>query len=136
MNCSAERAFDFFADHRNVAQVLDGVSKWEPVGGRTRGVGALYAVEMTALGLPLRNLLRLNAWQRPRRIGWISEAGLIKQTGGFTFTETDGGVRVTLRIAYEPPMAFIGAAIAERLDGIVRRRLEGALERIRDRLEQ
>jgi uncharacterized membrane protein len=137
MRCSPERAFDFFADHRNVARVLDGVSKWEPLDAKTRGVGARYAVEMVALGLPLKNVLRLNAWRRPKEIGWISESGLINQEGGFTFTELDGGagVRVRLQIAYEPPGSFIGAAIAERLDGVVRRRLQNALERIRDTLE-
>ena len=144
MNCPPERAFDYFADHRHVAQVLEGVSRWEPMGGKgakgakvgkTRGVGARYAVEMVALGLPLKSVLRLNTWQRPREIGWISETGLIKQTGGFTFTEVDQGVRVTLRIAYEPPGAVVGAAIAARLDGVVRRRLQRALGRIRLTLE-
>lgn len=135
MRCSPERAFDFFADHQNVAQVLDGVSKWEPLSDKTRGVGARFAVEMVAFGLPLTNVLRLNAWRRPREIGWISESGLIKQEGGFTFTKVGEGVRVKLRIAYEPPGSFIGAAVAARLDGVVRRRLEGALERIRATLE-
>jgi len=43
-----ERAFDFFADHRHVAQVLEGVSRWEPMGRQTQGVGARYSVEMRA----------------------------------------------------------------------------------------
>jgi hypothetical protein len=44
-------------------------------------------------------------------------------------------VRIELRIAYEPPASVIGAAVARRLDGLVRRRLERALERIRGVLE-
>jgi uncharacterized membrane protein len=130
-----ERAFDYFADHRHVAEVLEGVSRWEPMGGKTTGVGARYSVEMTAFGLPLRNVLRLSAWQRPREIAWVSESGLVKQEGGFTFREVAGGVGIQLRIAYQPPASVIGAAVARRMDGLVRRRLEGALERIRDVLE-
>jgi uncharacterized membrane protein len=130
-----ERAFDYFADHRHVAEVLEGVSKWEPIGATTRGVGARYNVEMTAMGFPLKSVLRLNRWNRPEEIGWVSESGVIRQKGGFTFTETDGGVRVELRIAYEPPGAIVGAAVARRMDGVVRRRLEHALERIRSTLE-
>ena len=49
--CPPERAFDYFADHRHVAAVLDGVSRWEPIGEKTRGVGARYNVEIVALGL-------------------------------------------------------------------------------------
>ena len=91
---------------------------------------------MVALGLPLRNVLRLNRWRRPHEIGWISESGLVEQDGGFTFTKVaPGGVKIGLRIAYEPPASVIGAAVGRRLEGMVRRRLERALERIRETLE-
>jgi uncharacterized membrane protein len=135
IKCTAERAFDYFADHRHVAQVLEGVSKWEPVGAKTRGVGARYSVEMAAMGFPLRSVLRLDRWRRPEEIGWVSESGLIKQQGGFTFSEARDGVRIELRIAYEPPGAIIGGAVARRMDWMVRGRLERALEAIRDTLE-
>ena len=130
-----ERAFDYFADHRHVAEVLEGVSRWEPIGTKTQGAGARFRVEMRALGLPLQNVLRLDRWRRPREIGWVSESGLIKQEGGFTFEEVAQGVRIELRIAYQPPASVLGAAIARRLDFLVRRRLEQALDRIRKLLE-
>jgi hypothetical protein len=135
VKCSPERAFDYFADHRHVAEVLEGVSKWEPVGTKTRGIGARYNVEIVAFGLPLKSVLRLNRWRPPDEIGWVSESGLIKQDGGFTFKKVPGGVRIELRIAYEPPASFVGAALARPLDRMVRGRLERALERIRERLE-
>jgi uncharacterized membrane protein len=87
------------------------------------------------MGFPLRSVLRLNRWRRPHEIGWVSESGLIKQEGGFTFTKAPEGVRVDLRISYVPPASVIGAAIAGRLDRFVRQRLQHALERIRDTLE-
>jgi uncharacterized membrane protein len=130
-----ERAFDYVADYRNVPLVLDGVTKWEPLGAKTRGAGALYNVEMNVLGLPLSNVLRLNRWRRPHEIGWVSESGLVKQEGGFKFTEVDHGVRIELRIAYEPPAAVVGMFLAQLVDGAVRRRLEGALKRVRETLE-
>jgi uncharacterized membrane protein len=140
VKCPPERAFDYFADYRHVAAVLEGVSRWEPIGtgnkNKTTGLGARYNVEMNALGFPLKSVLRLNRWRRPHEIGWVSESGLIKQEGGFTFRKVPGGVHVELRIAYEPPAWFVGAAIASRLDWTVRRRLKSALERIRDKLEE
>lgn len=135
VKCSPERAFDYFADYRHVAEVLDGVSRWEPVGAKTRGVGAEYSVELVAFGLPLRSVLRLNRWKRPVEIGWASESGLIKQDGGFTFEKVPAGVHIELRIAYEPPASFVGAALARPLDRMIRERLKRALERIRDRIE-
>jgi len=130
-----ERAFDYFADHRHVAQVLEGVSRWEPTGAQTEGVGARYAVEMQALGFPLRSVLRLDRWRRGREIGWVSESGLIKQRGGFTFAPVAKGVRVVLDIEYEPPASVIGATVARTLDGFVRRRLEAAMRNIKATLE-
>ena len=135
VTCSPERAFDYFADHRHVAAVLEGVTRWEPIGAKTEGTGARYEVEMVALGFPLKSVLRLNRWRRPHEIGWVSETGLIKQEGGFSFTRVKGGVHIVLRIAYTPPASILGGAVAGRLDWVVRRRLQGALERIREMLE-
>jgi uncharacterized membrane protein len=135
VNADPDRVFDYFADYHHVAQVLEGVGKWEPVGSKSRGIGARYNVELIALGFPLRSVLRLNRWRKPEEIGWISESGIVKQEGGFTFTRTDRGVRIDLRIAYEPPGYVVGGAVAKRLDGVVRSRLQGALDRIRDALE-
>jgi len=129
------RAFDFFADYHHVAQVLDGVSKWEPIGPQSQGIGSRYAVEMVALGFPLRSVLRLDRWRRPHEIGWISESGLINQRGGFTFARSGKGVRIVLSIEYEPPASIVGAAVARRLDGFVRHRLERAMLNIKHTLE-
>ncbi len=135
MRTTPEHAFDYFADNRHVARVLEGVTRWEPIGSRSKGVGARYNVEMVAMGFPLRSVLRLNRWRRPHEIGWVSESGLIKQEGGFTFTRVAEGVRVDLHIAYVPPGSLIGAVVARRIDGMVRGRLQRALERIRDTLQ-
>ena len=135
MKTTPERAFDYFADYHHVAQVLEGVTRWEPLGGRSKGEGARYRVEMNVLGLPLRSVLRIDRWRRPDEIGWVSESGLIRQEGVFHFTREEDSVKVQLRIAYEPPASVIGTAVARRLDPMVRARLQGALERIRDLLE-
>ena len=132
---SPAEVFDFIADHRNVPRVLDGVSRWEPLGVKSRGAGARYRVEMRTLGLPLRAVLRLDGWRRPERISWVSEGGLIPQSGGWTFTARDGGVELELRLAYEPPAAALGNFVAGRVESLVKRRLEAALERIRAELE-
>ena len=135
VKATPERAFDYCADHRHVAEVLDGVTRWQPLGAKTHGVGARYDVEMVTFGVPLRNVLRLNTWRRPEAIGWISESGLIKQEGGFRFVRTEDGVRIELHIGYEPPASILGAAVAHRFDGLVRGRLEKAMRRIRKELE-
>ena len=41
-----------------------------------------------------------------------------------------------LKIQYVPPASVIGAAIASRIDGFMRKRLANAMERIRETLER
>jgi len=135
MKTTPERAFDYFADYRHVPQVLEGVSRWQPIGSRSRGLGARFDVEMVTLGVPLKNVLRLNRWRRPEVIGWESESGLIKQEGEFRLRAIPDGVRIELRIAYEPPGSVLGAAVARRMDSMVRGRLDRALEHIQSALE-
>lgn len=133
-----ERVFDFVADHRNVRAVLEGVSRWDPLDpAHAAEKGARYDVEMRTFGVPLHNRLVLDAWDRPRRIGWHSESGLIAQRGGWRFEPEGRGAatKVTLRIAYEPPLAAIGNVLAGRADALVKRRLERALRAMKARLE-
>jgi hypothetical protein len=135
VHTSPERAFDYFADHRHVAKVLEGVTRWEPIGSHPTRIGARYNVEVVAMGIPLHGVLRLDRFRRPHEIGWVSESGLIEQQGGFTFTEVPDGVRVELRIEYVPPASVVGELVARRLDGLVKRRLQRAMRRVRDTLE-
>jgi ribosome-associated toxin RatA of RatAB toxin-antitoxin module len=128
--------FAWVADYRNAARALEGVERWEPLGGATRGVGARFDVSMRALGLPLENVLVLDRWEEPRAIGWRSESGLVGQTGGWRFEPRPEGTEVTLSIAYEPPGGVVGGLLAGRVDGLVRGRLEQALARMRAVLER
>ncbi len=87
-----ERAFDWFADYKHVAQVLDGVTRWEPIGAQTQGLGARYAVSLLILTYPMQAELRLDRWCRPLEIGWVTDAGYIRQRGTFTFAP-EGSLR-------------------------------------------
>jgi len=127
--------FAWVADHRNVPRVLEGVSRWEPLGARDRGQGARFKVAMRALGVPLENIFVLDTWDEPREIGWRSESGLIPQTGGWVFETQPGGTRVTLTICYRPPGGVVGGLLAGQVDSVIRGRLQAALERMKDIIE-
>src|SRR2546429_7801506 len=99
---SPEAAFEWVSDYHNAAKVLDGVTRWKPVGFKTRGAGARFEVEMRALGFPLENVLVIDTWREPHAIAWHSEAGPIRQTGGRSFRQQNGGTEVTLSISYKP----------------------------------
>jgi len=128
--------FAWVADHRNAPQVLEGVDRWEPVDDQVRGVGARFDVSMRALGLPLENVLVLDRWDEPRAIGWRSESGPVAQAGAWRFRPRPEGTEVTLTISYEPPGGAVGGLLASGVDGLVRGRLERALQRMKAVLER
>jgi hypothetical protein len=127
--------FAWVADHRNVARVLEGVSRWEPLSGRDRGRGARFDVAVGAMGLRLESVLVLDTWDEPRAIGWRSESGPVAQAGTWRFAPANGGTAVTLAIRYLPPGGPLGSLLAGQVDGLARARLEQALGRMKAILE-
>ena len=127
--------FDWVADHRNVPSVLDGVSRWQPLGTQTQGRGARFDVEMQALGFPLSTALVLDTWDRPRAIGWHSAPGHMPQSGTWRFRPVRGGTELSLMVTYNPPGGALAGLVAGRVEGHVRARLEEALERVKAILE-
>jgi uncharacterized membrane protein len=130
-----ERVFEWVSDYRNAGKVLEGVSRWKPVGFKTRGAGARFDVAMGVFGLPLETELVIDTWREPSEIRWHSESGLVWQAGGWSLEARGGGTAVTLSIAYRPPAGQVGGALAGRADGLVRGRLEGALRRMKREIE-
>lgn len=128
------QVFAWVADHRHVPAVLEGVSRWRPL-GRSIGLGARFDVAMHVLGLPLENVLVLDTWEEPAAIGWRSESGAIAQTGGWRLRPVAAGTEVTLTISYVPPGGVVGGLVGGRVDGTVRARLALALERMKAMLE-
>jgi uncharacterized membrane protein len=127
--------FAWVADHRNVPRVLEGVSRWEPLSERDRGLGARFDVAMRALGFPLENVVVLDRWEEPYAISWRSETGLVPHAGSWRFLPAGGGTEVVLSIRYRPPGGAVGGLVADQVDGLVRGRLQRALERMKAILE-
>lgn len=130
-----EAVFDWVADYRHVANVLEGVDRWEPLQRQTRGTGARFEVAVTALGISLENVLVLDRWEEPRSIGWRSESGLVQQTGRWDFRPRDGGTSVSLSIGYVPPLGLVGRLVVPEVDAAVKGRLRHALEAMKRVLE-
>jgi uncharacterized membrane protein len=131
-----EAVFDWVADYRHVARVLEGVERWDPLQHETRGRGARFSVSMSALGFPLENVLVLDVWDEPRAIGWRSESGLLEQSGRWEFRPRQEGTDVTLTISYVPPLGLVGQLLAGEVDSLVRGRLDRALGSMKSVLEE
>jgi uncharacterized membrane protein len=128
--------FAWVADPGHVPLVLDGVERWQPLGDRADGVGARFDVRVRALGVAVETVIVLNRWEAPRAIGWRSESAPVPHSGGWRFEPRGAGTEIALTIDYEAPGGLLGGLVADRVDGILRERLDRALERMRDLIER
>jgi predicted alpha/beta-hydrolase family hydrolase len=76
-----QEVFDWIADYRNVPRVLDGVQRWQPVGGKRTGVGATYDVRLGVLGIGLGTRIKLTRWEPPRLRGVVAAAPARRRHG-------------------------------------------------------
>lgn len=127
--------FAWVADHRNVPRVLEDVRRWEPIGRRTTGEGATFAVTMRMFGQDHEDVLILDTWDEPVAIGWRSESGWGGHTGDWRFRTVHSGTEATLTITYDAPGGVLGGLAAAPLESALRGRLEQALDRMRATLE-
>jgi uncharacterized membrane protein len=127
--------FDWVADYRNVPRVMNGISEWRPVGKQAEGVGARYQVELGELPIPLRARLVIAEWKRPEAIAWATEKSPVDNRGRWTFRPSEAGTEVELAVTYQPPAGGLGNIVASGIEGIVRKRIVAALDRMKEELE-
>jgi len=114
---------------------MEGVREWRPIGRQATGVGARYRVEVDAVVVPLRAVLEIVEWERPRAIGWTTESSPVSNGGRWTFRRVKGGTEVELKVSYDPPAGAVGNFLASRVEGIVEERVLEALQKMRRKLE-
>jgi uncharacterized membrane protein len=114
---------------------MEGVSKWLPVGKQEVGVGALYQVELGGLPVPVRARLLVVEWERPAAIAWATESSPVENRGRWTFRKREEGTEVELSVTYRPPAGALGNLLASGVEGIVKDRIEAALDRMKEELE-
>jgi uncharacterized membrane protein len=117
-----------------VAQVMEGVSEWRPLGTQAEGAGARYQVVVGGLPVPLRATLVIVEWERPNAIGWASEKSPVDNRGRWSFRRVRAGTEIQLAISYQPPAGAVGNFLAARVESILRDRIVRALDRMQERL--
>jgi carbon monoxide dehydrogenase subunit G len=128
-----QEVFDWIADYRNVPRVLDGVQRWQPVGGKRTGVGATYDVRLGVLGIGLGTRIKLTRWEPPRLIEFASSGAGFE--GSWRLRPRGDATDVTLTLGFDVPGGALGGFLAGRVEGVLRARVLKALERMKDAIE-
>ncbi len=130
-----EVVFAYVDDHRNTTKYMKDLTKWAPVGSKTHGKGAKFAVAMKAGPMTLSSVVDITTWTEKRAIGWKSTEGF-KQTGKWTFKASADGTEATFNMDYELPGGIAGRMLSRAADPIVRGNIEQSVRNLRSQVEK
>lgn len=119
-----EEVFDFVADQRNEPRYNPDMPRSEMVTEGPIGIGTRFQAEMTTRSGPLKMLIEITAYERPRLLATRTSTSGNDTVGMLTFEPAGGGTRMRWSWDVEPPWVF---RFAGPLVGFLGRRQERAI---------
>lgn len=128
-------AFAYLDDYRNVPKWMFGVSRFDPVGQATHGLGAVFDGAFAVRPVKLSARVRITEWEQDRLIVLTSVTGFANSSR-WQFS-ADGPDRSTLHIvfAYELPGGLAGRALAKVLGPVLTLSLRHTDDNLRKQIE-
>lgn len=127
-----EVAFDFVAEPGNTPRFMSGITRYEPIGDRSRGKGAVFDSRAVVAGKNFDVELVITEWRDNELMVATSRKGP-RTRGSWTFEEFDDGTTdVTLLYEYELPMVF---KFVPGVGGIIEGNLEKSLQKLKKLVE-
>ena len=115
---SLAETFAYLDDHRNVPEWMFGVERFEPVGDRDHGLGAVFDV-VVHVGLPIRTRLEVTGWEQDRLVEFESVSGF-RTDSQWTFEALDEGTTlITSRVTYHLPFGPAGRVMGKVMEPAV-----------------
>jgi uncharacterized membrane protein len=124
-----EAVFDYLADPENYLRFMSGVTHWEVIGDKRKGLGARHRILIRVGAAEIGGLIEMVEWDEPYDIAWHSVTG-IDQRGRWRIRKEDGNrSKVEFRFAYGvigggPAGLITEFAAAPTLRGHMRRTLQ------------
>ncbi|MFD4294254.1 SRPBCC family protein [Rhodococcus sp. NPDC058532] len=111
--------FAYVDDYRNVPDWMFGVTRFEPVGSQTHGLGATFDATMQLGPKALNSRVRITEWEQDRLIRLESVDG-ISNGSTWRFSPTpDGNTELSVDFDYTLPGGLLGKALAKIVEPIV-----------------
>lgn len=126
--------WDYVSDLSHVPEWVFGITRLEPVGEQTRGVGAAWAGTFHVAPVTLRATAEMVEWvERERVTAHLSKGFTAEIT--FAFEElADSHVRLACEVDYLLPAGVAGRALGKVLDPIINLCVRRAEVLLRERL--
>ena len=130
INAPIETVFDYVDDYKNTTKYMRDLSKWQPVGNKNHGVGAVFEVGMKAGPKVLESTIEMDKWVENKTIAWEATDGFW-QKGSWVFKTKGGKTIATYDMEFEFGGGIAGKLLAKAAEPIVRMNLEKSVAELK-----
>jgi uncharacterized membrane protein len=135
IDCSIETVFAYVDDYKNTTKYMRDLAKWQPVGNKKHGKGAVFEVGMKAGPKVLESTIEMDKWVENKTIAWESTDGFW-QKGSWAFKTVRGKTEATYDMEYEFGGGIAGKLLAKAAEPIVRMNLDKSIAELKVQCEK
>ncbi|BDT93249.1 MULTISPECIES: SRPBCC family protein [Nocardia] len=117
---SAESAFAYVNDYRNLSRFLHGIQSFTPVGEQTEGVGATFDGHMKLGPAALKSRIRVIRWEENFAIGVESIKGFDVESTFLFHAKGDDLCTVDAIVDFRVPGGLAGRALGKTIEPFVK----------------
>jgi uncharacterized membrane protein len=112
-------AFSYVDDYRNATDWMFGLAKFEPVGEKAQGLGAVFDGLFHVTPVKLHSTIEVTEWEEHRVIGFESIKGFRNWSTWSFVAAGPTATKVQVKFSYEMPGGLAGRAMGRALEPIV-----------------
>jgi uncharacterized membrane protein len=128
--------FAYVDDYKNVPAWMFGVTRFEPVGEQTQGLGATFDATMQLGPKALNSRVTITEWERDRLITLASVDGISNSSTWRFAPASDDSTEMTVDFEYSLPGGLAGKVLAKIVEPIVGTAIKHTESTLRRRVEE
>jgi uncharacterized membrane protein len=127
--------FAYVDDYRNTTKYMKDMTRWEPVGSKTHGMGSRFALSMKVGPLNIDGEVEIDQWVENQAIGWKTKKGF-RQDGSWSFQEKGGSTEAAFSVDFDLPGGIAGKMMAKAVEPAIKSTLEGSVKQLKAQTEK
>jgi uncharacterized membrane protein len=128
-------AFGYLDDYRNATKWMFGLAKFEPVGGKDQGLGAVFDGTFQVRPVKLHSTIKVTEWEQDKVIAFESIKGFHNWSTWTFVADGPTSTKIQVKFSYELPGGLAGRALGKALEPIVAISVRHSDEALRREIE-
>ncbi len=118
VGAAPDLVFEYVNDYQRVPDFMFGITRFDPTGEQTVGLGSTFAAHMTVGPKTLKATVETTEWVENELIRLVAVDGFTAATI-WRFAEAEGGTEVDVEFEYRLPGGLAGRALGTLLEPFI-----------------